>query len=143
MLMCRGVRGATTADDNTSAAILQATRELLALMIRENDIRPEEVACIFFTTSPDLNSQFPALAARQLGWMHVPLLCGHEMGVPGSLEKCIRILILWNTEKTAQDIVHVYVKGAEALRPDLSSIPPVDPQELEAWIADRFPDEAS
>ncbi|RMF87730.1 MAG: chorismate mutase [Planctomycetota bacterium] len=143
MLMCRGVRGATTADENTSEAILQATRELLALMIRENDIRPEEVACIFFTTSPDLNSQFPALAARQLGWMHVPLLCGHEMGVPGSLEKCIRIMILWNTEKSAQDIVHVYVKGAETLRPDLSSIPPVDPQELEAWIADRFPDEAS
>lgn len=141
MLMCRGVRGATTADENTSDSILQATRELLALLIRENAIRPEEVACIFFTTSPDLNSEFPALAARQLGWMHVPLLCSHEMGVPGALERCIRVLILWNTQKEPQEISHVYIRGAESLRPDLSSVPPVDPEGLEQWISQRWPGE--
>lgn len=134
MMCCRGVRGATTADANTPEAILEATRQLLALMIRQNGIVPDDIAAAFFTTSPDLNAEFPALAARQLGWMNVAMLCGHELDVPQSLQRCIRVLVLWNTTKRPDEIVHVYIKGAERLRPDLSSLPPVDWQELEQWI---------
>ena len=137
-MACRGVRGATTTDANTSEAILKATRELLALMIRLNDIEAEDVASAMFTTTKDLDAEFPALAARQLGWMHVPLLCGYELTVPGSLGHCIRVLLHWNTEKTSDDVVHVYIKDAARLRPDLSALPPVDWEELEQWIAQHI-----
>lgn len=131
---CRGVRGATTADDNSSEAILKATREMLALVIRQNGIEPEDVAAAIFTITNDLDAEFPALAARQLGWLDVALLCGYEISVPGSLRHCIRVLIMWNTEKTADEIVHVYIKDAARLRPDRSQLPPVDWEELEKWI---------
>ena len=132
---CRGVRGATTADANTPEDLLKATLQLLALMIRQNAIQQEDVASAIFTTTVDLDAEFPALAARQLGWFHVPLLCLHELDVPGSLRRCVRILLHWNTEKTADEIIHVYSKGAERLRPDLSKLPPVDWAELERWIS--------
>ncbi len=131
---CRGVRGATTADANTPDELLKSTLQLLALMIRQNGIQQEDVASAIFTTTVDLDAEFPALAARQLGWIHVPLLNHHELDVPGSLRRCIRILLHWNTEKSADEIVHVYIKGAERLRPDLSKLPPVDWAELERWI---------
>ena len=139
---CRGVRGATTADANTSDAILEATRELLALMIHSNQIEPDDVASAIFTTTPDLNAEFPALAARQLGWADVALLCGHEMAVPGALAHCIRILIHWNTEKPAREIQHIYINGAVNLRPDRNNLPPVDWPELEQWIARRMEENA-
>lgn len=141
-MQCRGVRGATTADANTSEAILKATRELLALMIRQNDIEAEDVASAIFTTTSDLDAEFPALAARQLGWFNVALMCTHELDVPDSLPGCIRILLHWNTEKPADEIVHVYVKGASQLRPDLSDVPPVDHDELERWISEHINSEA-
>ena len=125
----------TTADANAREDILRATRQLLALMIRQNGIQADDVGTALFTTSPDLNAEFPALAARQLGWLNVPLMCGHEMNVPGSLQRCVRVLLNWNTEKTPQEIKHVYIKDAVQLRPDLSKLPPVDWDELEAWIA--------
>ena len=134
-MLCRGIRGATIADANTSEEILKATIQLLALMIRQNGIRQEDVASAVFTTTVDLDAEFPALAARQLGWFNVPLLCAHELDVPGSIRRCVRILLHWNTEKTADEIVHVYIKGAERLRPDLSKLPPVDWNELERWIS--------
>ena len=134
MTVCRGVRGATTAEENTKEEILKATRQLLALIIRQNGIDPADIASAIFTTTPDLTAEFPALAARQLGWLDVPLLCTHEIAVPGSLGKCIRILLHWNTDKSAKEIAHVYVKGAVRLRPDLSNLPPVDFEELEKWI---------
>lgn len=137
-MWCRGVRGATTTESNTSEEILRATRQLLALMIRENGIEKEDVASAIFTTTPDLNAEFPALAARQLGWLDVALLCGYELGVPGALGMCIRVLIHWNTDKRADEIVHVYVKNAVNLRPDLSNLPPVDWKELESWIHDHL-----
>ena len=135
---CRGVRGATTADTNTRDDILTATRQLLALIIRQNDIAGEDVASAIFTTTHDLNAEFPALVARQLGWMDVPLLCGHEVDVPDSLQRCIRILVHWNTERSQKAITHVYLKGATVLRPDLSNLPPVDWEELEQWIAEQM-----
>jgi len=135
---CRGVRGATTADANTPEAILQATRELLAVMIRQNDIRQEDVASAVFTTTADLNAEFPALAARQLGWYDAALMCHHELDVPGALPLCIRILVHWNTETPSDGIVHVYIKGAAGLRPDRSRVPPVDWEELDRWIQEHL-----
>jgi chorismate mutase len=134
---CRGIRGATTAESNRAEDILKATRELLALMIRQNDIQPEDVASAIFSTTSDLEAEFPALAARQLGWFDVALMCVHELDVPGSLRRCIRTLLHWNTEKPPDEIVHVYVKEAAKLRPDRSNLPPVDWKELEEWIAEH------
>lgn len=132
---CRGVRGATTADGNDSDAILQATRELLALMIRKNGIEVQDVASAIFSTTVDLDAAFPALAARQLGWIDVPLLCTHEIHVPDSLKQCVRILIQWNTEKNQSEIEHVYIKDAVVLRPELSQqLSDEDRKELERWI---------
>lgn len=131
---CRGVRGATTVDHNTRDELLKATRQLLALMIRQNGIEHEDVASAVFTTTSDLNAEFPALAARQLGWIDVPLLCTHEISVPGSLAHCVRILIHWNTAKKLDEIHHVYIRDAAKLRPDLCRLPPVDWEELETWI---------
>ena len=133
-IRCRGVRGATTVDHNTREDLLKATRQLLALMIRQNGIEHEDVASAIFTTTPDLTAEFPALAARQWGWLDVPLLCTHEISVPGSLARCVRILIHWNTSKTLDEIHHVYIRDAAKLRPDLCRLPPVDWDELEAWI---------
>jgi chorismate mutase len=134
---CRGIRGATTADNNSPEEILKATRQLLALMIRANGIEPEDVASATFSTTTDLDAEFPALAARQLGWFDVALMCVHELDVPGSLRRCIRILLHWNTDKPADEIVHVYVKEARKLRPDRSKLPLVDWTELEQWIAEH------
>ncbi len=134
---CRGIRGATTAEDNTPEEILKATRQLLALMIRENGIEPADVASAIFSTTVNLDAEFPALAARQLGWFDVALMCVHELDVPGSLRRCIRILLHWNTDKPAEEVVHVYVKGARRLRPDRSTLPPVDWTELERWIVEH------
>ena len=138
MINCRGVRGATTADENSRESIMQATRQLLALMIRQNQIEARDVASAIFTTTTDLNAEFPALAARQLGWLDVPLLCTNEIDVPDSLRRCIRVLIHWNTDVAQHQVRHVYLKGAVQLRPDLSDLPPVDMEELEAWIAEQM-----
>ena len=138
----RGVRGATTVPENSRDEILKATRELLALMIRRNGIQSEDVASAIFTTTTDLDAEFPALAARQLGWLDVALLCTHELDVPGSLRRCIRILLHWNTDKAASEIVHVYIRDAVALRPDRSKYPEVDWAELEAWIAEQLNEHA-
>lgn len=122
-MLTRGVRGATTAQANTREAILEATSELLNAMVEANGIRVDDVASAIFTSSPDINAEFPALAARQMGWTHVALLCGHEMAVPGSLRMCLRILLHINTEKPASDLVHVYLRGAKVLRPEFESRP--------------------
>jgi chorismate mutase len=115
---CRGIRGATTVEENTAQAILTATRELLELIVESNDLKVEDVASAIFTTTPDLTAAFPARAAREMGWHDVALLDAQEIPVPGSLERCIRILIHWNTERSAAEIRHVYLRGAQILRPD-------------------------
>lgn len=138
-VVCRGVRGATTVECNEREEILKATRELLALLIHLNGIHSEDVASAIFTTTPDLRAAFPATAARQLGWLDVPLMCSHEIDVPGSLGKCIRVLVHWNTATPQHEIQHVYLKAAQALRPDktvlLSS---VDMAELNRWIEEQL-----
>ncbi len=138
MTKCRGVRGATTVTENSRDALLQATRQMLALVIRRNEIDPEDVASVLFTVTKDLDAEFPALAARQLGWLEVPLLCGYEISVAGSLPLCIRVLVHWNTDRPQSEIQHVYIHEAVRLRPDLSKLPPVDWDELESWIDDNL-----
>ena len=135
-LVCRGVRGATTVGENTKKAILEATREMLYLIIRANDMRADDVASAYFTTTVDLNATYPALAARQLGWYEAALLCGHEMQVPDGLERCIRVLIHWNTTRSAREIVHVYLREAKSLRPDRKSLPEISAEQIEAALAD-------
>lgn len=138
VMCCRGVRGATTVESNAREDILRETSRLLALIIRFNDIEAEDVASAVFTVTSDLDAEFPALAARQLGWLDVPLLCSYEIDVPGSLRRCIRVLIMWNTPKRQHQIKHVYIKEAQRLRPDLCNLPPVDLDELERWIQEHM-----
>ena len=115
----RGIRGATTVADNTEAEIHAATRELLQQMVADNDAEPDEIAAILFTSTPDLNAAFPAEAARQLEWTFVPLMSATEIAVPGALPRCIRVLMLWNCARSQEQIQHVYLREAVALRPDL------------------------
>lgn len=137
-MMCRGVRGAITVESDDREIILKTTRELLALMIRLNGIQTEDVASAIFTTTPDLVAAFPATAARQLGWLDVPLMCSHEIGVPGSLTKCIRILIHWNTAKAQHEIKHVYLREARSLRPDKSIVlSETELADLNQWIEEQ------
>jgi chorismate mutase len=117
-MVCRGIRGATTVEDNTADAILEATGELLEAITAANGLQVEELAAAFFTATQDLDAAFPARAARDLGWDVIPLLDAQEIAVPGSLPRCIRVLLLWNTDKSQEEIAHVYLRGAQALRPD-------------------------
>ena len=135
-LVCRGIRGATTVAENTREAILEATRELLFVIIRANNIQAHDVASVFFTTTTDVNATYPALAARQLGWYDAALLCGHEMQVPGGIEGCIRVLVHWNTTRSAREIVHVYLREAKGLRPDRKTLPEISLEEIEACARD-------
>ena len=119
-VVCRGVRGATTVTENTKEAILEATRDLLLKIIAVNHIELDDIASTFFSTTPDVTAEYPALAARQIGWHDVALMCGHEMNVPTGLKYCIRVLIHWNTTLSPSEIQHVYIRGAVNLRPDRS-----------------------
>lgn len=114
---CRGIRGATTVAENSREAILTATRELLTLIAERNGIDVEEIGSIFFTLSDDLDAEHPALAARQLGWNDVALLCAREIPVPGSLPRCVRVLLHVNTTTSQKELRHVYLREAVVLRP--------------------------
>ncbi|MBN2909667.1 chorismate mutase [Polycladomyces sp. WAk] len=117
----RGIRGATTVEKNEGEPILSATEELLREMIRRNQVTPEDIACVFVTMTTDLNAVFPTEAIRSIpGWEMVPLLCANEIPVPGSLPRCIRLLLLINTNRGQKEIEHVYLRGARSLRPDLA-----------------------
>lgn len=114
----RGLRGATTAAANTSQAILEATAELLRALQEANAFAPEDVESAIFTSSPDLTADYPARAARQLGWVDVPLLGAQEVAVPGGLPRCIRVLLHFHTAKPAGALKHMYLRDAAKLRPD-------------------------
>lgn len=118
----RGVRGATSVPADTREGVLEATRELLQEVLRANQITEfDDIVSILFTTTPDLTSTFPAEAARELGMNQVPLLCASEIAVPGRMPRCVRLLMHLNTEKPSKAIVHVYLREARALRPDIDS----------------------
>ena len=119
----RGIRGATTAAENSAEAIVEATTELLEELVSLNGLDRDELCFAYFTTTLDLDAEFPALAARRLGWVGVPLLCGNDMIVPGpnprSVPKCIRILLLYNTDRAQSEMKSAYLRGAQAIRADL------------------------
>jgi chorismate mutase len=119
----RGIRGAITADADTTEGILDATQRLLTAIVEANRIATKDIASVLFTVTPDLKAQFPAAAARRMGWTLVPLLNFTEIAVPGGLERCIRVLLHLNTTLGQAEIVHVYLEGARALRPDLEQHP--------------------
>ena len=116
MTKVRAIRGATTSDNNTKDDIVEATREMLISLVEANDLKKEDVISAFFTTTKDLNTQFPAVAARKIGWTGVALMCSHEMFVPDAQEKCIRVMVHVNTDKSPHDINNVYLKDAVNLR---------------------------
>lgn len=118
----RGVRGATTVETDRSDAILTATRELLQEILDRNGIAEfDQIVSAVFTTTPDLTSTFPAEAARALGMQHVPLLCASEIAVPGAMPRCIRVLLHVETPRSPREVVHVYLRDAKRLRPDVTS----------------------
>jgi chorismate mutase len=119
-MQVRGIRGATTAAKDEAEEILQATAGLLkALMSANPSLTTEQIGGVLFTVTEDLAAEFPAKAARQMGWQQVPLMCMREIPVPGSLARCIRVLIFWNTDLQQKDINHIYLGDASSLRPDL------------------------
>jgi chorismate mutase len=105
---------------NEANAILAATRALLREIAVANNLAPDDIASVIFTATPDLDAVYPARAARDLGWVSTPLLCMQEMAVAGSLTRCIRVLIHWNTDLQPEEIHHIYLEGARVLRPDLA-----------------------
>lgn len=119
----RGIRGATTVEENTAEAITDATEELLRSLIDLNDLDSEEVAAAFFTTTPDLDAEFPAHAVRRLGWLNTPMLCGHDLEVrqpnPRGVAMCIRVLLLYNTPRPQSAMRFAYLRGAQAIKADL------------------------
>ena len=118
----RGIRGATVTDIDQSEAIIEATRELLEAIFTANPtLKTADLASALFTVTEDLVSAYPARAARELGWGEVPLMCSREIPVPGSLPRCIRVLLHWNTDLPQHAIQHVYLGAAASLRPDLST----------------------
>jgi chorismate mutase len=122
----RGIRGATTAATNDPSAIVEATEELLRELELRNHLDADEIAFAYFTTTPDLDAEFPALAARRIGWVDVPMLCGHDMAVPQpnprSVQLCVRVVLLYNTERTQREMQHAYLRGARAIKQDLDAM---------------------
>ena len=116
MTKVRAIRGATTADENTKEAIVEATIHLLKKIVEENNLDKNEVISAFFTTTKDLNAQFPAVAARTIGWTEVALMCSHEMDIPDAQNMCIRVMVHVNTDMLANLIQNVYLKEAVNLR---------------------------
>jgi chorismate mutase len=112
----RAIRGATTSPSNSSEEILAATTEMLDLITKENSLKVDDIISAFFTTTQDLNAEFPPVAARKMGWVNVALMCSHEMKVPGALQKCIRVMVHVNTDKNPTDIVNIYLRDADNLR---------------------------
>ncbi len=117
----RGIRGATTVSENTREEILLKTEELLKALIEKNGLLEDHIASVIFSVTADVDAEFPALAARNLGWAYTPLFCAREIDVPGSLKRCVRVLIHVNSEKPQKEMVHLYLHDARILRPDLGS----------------------
>ncbi|HEX4202712.1 MAG TPA: chorismate mutase [Ktedonobacteraceae bacterium] len=115
-MYCRGIRGATTVETNSKEEIFAATTELLKLIVQQNSLNLDDIASAIFSVTNDLDAAFPARAARDLGWIDVPLMCTREIPVPNSLKKCIRVLLHVNTTRSAREMQHVYIKNAINLR---------------------------
>lgn len=121
-MFCRGIRGATTVEHNDRESIIAATVELLQLIVERNELNLEDIVSVIFTMTEDLDAEFPALAARSIGWTAVPLMCMREIPVPGSLLSCIRVLLHVNTARSGAEMQHIYIRDAVSLRPNINSI---------------------
>lgn len=118
----RGIRGATTLDENSKEAVKLATIELLTEILSKNSVEKEDISHMIFTFTPDINADFPAKYARiELGFDNVPMICVNEIAPDGALEMCFRVLMIVNTNKAQDEIHHVYLRGAKKLRPDLEA----------------------
>lgn len=115
----RALRGAIQVDEDRRDQVLAATTELLQEVLRRNDVQHEDLISVVFTATPDLRSEFPAYAARQMGITDVPLLCASEIDVPGAMPRVLRLLAHVETDRPRADLRHVYLRGAAALRTDL------------------------
>ncbi|MHB1652280.1 MAG: chorismate mutase [Desulfitobacteriaceae bacterium] len=119
--MVRGIRGATTVEENTTGQIREATQELLRAILVENRFQLEDLVSAIFTVTPDLNADFPASFAREIGWERVPLLCSTEIPVLGAMPLCIRVLLHVNTTLKQEEMRHIYLRRAVSLRKDLAA----------------------
>jgi chorismate mutase len=117
-MTCRAIRGATTAKSNTAEDIHEATTEMLRTLLALNELETDDLVSLWFTTTVDLNATFPAVAARELGLDQIPLMCAHEMNVPGALDHVVRVLVHVNSDKKPSEIRHVYLRRAIELRPE-------------------------
>lgn len=115
---CLGIRGAITVETNTREAILAAAHELMTALIEANQLEQSDVGGIFFSATADLDAEYPAVAVRQMGWRDAAIMCGQEMNVSGSLPMCLRVMVMWNTTRAVDQIRHIYLRGAQVLRPD-------------------------
>jgi chorismate mutase len=116
----RAVRGAIQVGADDRAEILAGTAELVTEVMTRNDLSPDDVISVIFTATSDLTAEFPALAARKLGFQEVPLLCAGEIGVPGAMPRVVRLMMHIETDKPRAEIQHVYLRGAAALRLDIA-----------------------
>ena len=122
MMRLRAIRGAITVDRDEPELVYAATRELLSEIIARNGVDPDHIISVIFTVTPDLTSAFPAMAARSMGWLDVPLLCTMEIPVPGAMGRCIRVLVHVESDRKRSAIQHVYLGEAQSLRPDISEV---------------------
>lgn len=118
----RAIRGATTIENNDAREIIEETKHLLKRMVEDNGVDKEDIISVIFSTTKDINAAFPAVAAREMGWTDIALMCTNEMDVPGSLPMCIRVMMHINTEKTNKELKYIYLKKAKLLRPDLAEM---------------------
>jgi len=122
VLPVRAIRGATTIENNDAREIIEETKHLLKRMVEDNGVDKEDIISVIFSTTKDINAAFPAVAAREMGWTDIALMCTNEMDVPGSLPMCIRVMMHINTEKTNKELKYIYLKKAKLLRPDLAEM---------------------
>lgn len=120
MKQVRGIRGAVKLKENSRTAIFGATRNLIEAIMDANEVQVEDIASVFFTATGDLDADYPAYAAREMGWIHVPLLCAREMNVPGGMNMVIRILMHINSDRAQKEIIHQYLGETARLRPDIT-----------------------
>ena len=136
-MMVRGVRGAISVTKDDPEEILEATRRLLLTIVQQNGIETEDLASVWLTTTPDLTSVFPAVAARQIGWTEVPLICAHEMTVEGAMPLVVRVMMHWNTTKSQKEINHIYLGETVKLRPDKMHVPPIKDSDMTTYLLDK------
>ena len=133
-MMVRGVRGAISVTQDEVDEVLAATRRLLLTIVEQNGINSEDLASVWLTTTPDITSCFPAIAARQIGWVDVPLICAHEMSVKGGMPLVVRVMMHWNTTKSQKEINHIYLGETVKLRPDKVHVPAISDEEIANYM---------